>query len=115
MVVVLDNQENILQFLDTELSEIHITDEYQGYETLKLSHKLTNVKRDKQLFKQGNKIFVDNCLFVINSECTFDYIDKSIDVDAEEIIVELNNCKPFYIRDPNYASHVTQSLSANYS
>lgn len=106
MVVVLDNQENILQFLDTELSEIHLTDEYQGYETLKLSHKLTNVKRDKQLFKQGNKIFVDNCLFVINSECTFDYIDKSIDVDAEEIIVELNNCKPFYIRDPNYASHV---------
>ena len=98
MVVVLDNQENILQFLDTELSEIHITDEYQGYETLKASHKLTNVKRDKQLFKQGNKIFVDNCLFVINSECTFDYIDKSIDVDAEEIIVELNNCKPFYIR-----------------
>ena len=41
MVVVLDNQENILQFLDTELSEIrYITDEYHGYETLKLSHKM---------------------------------------------------------------------------
>lgn len=39
MVVVLDNQENISQFLDTELQKIHITDEYQGYETLKLSHK----------------------------------------------------------------------------
>lgn len=106
MVVVLDNQENILQFLNTDLLELDITDEYQAYKTVKLSYKITDVRKDKQLFKQGNKIFADNCLFIINSECSFDYIDKTIEVDAEEVIVELNNSKPFYIRDPNFSSYV---------
>lgn len=106
MVVVLDNQENILQFLDNELCEIELTNEYQAYKTLKLSYKLTDIKKDKQIFKQGNKIFVDNCLFIINSECNFNYITKEINIDAEEILVELNNSKPFYIRDKTYDSHI---------
>lgn len=107
MVVILDYNEDSLQFLDDDLLEMSITDTYDGYQVLELTYKLTDTQRDKQLFKQGNKIFTGNCLFLINSEVSFDYIDKTINIEAEEIIVELHNTEPVYYKDNKYSSHIT--------
>lgn len=106
MIVILDYDENVIEFLDDDLLELSITDTYQGYKTMELKYKLTDNARDKQLFKQGNKIFTENCLFIINSEVSFNYIEKTINVDAEEVIVELHNTEPFYYNDNKYSSHV---------
>lgn len=107
MIVLLDHEENILEFLDDDLADIEVTDVYKGYETLELQYVLSDIIIDKYLFKQGNKILVDNCLFVINSECEFDYVKNIIKIDAEEIISELNFTKPFYINDATFNSFVT--------
>lgn len=106
MVVVLNHDENILDFLNDDLLELVVTDTYEGYASLEFEYKLTDIRKDKELFCQGNKIFAENRLFIINSDVSFDYVDKIIKVSAEEVIVELNNSKPFYYKDSKYSNHV---------
>lgn len=98
-IVILDNQENILEFIDEV--EAEITDTYKGYKTINI----TCPFEDTELWRQGNRIFADNCLFLINAEVTFDYISKTVEVDAEEIITELNN-EVFYIHELESTSYV---------
>lgn len=98
-IVILDNQENILEFIDDV--EAEITDTYKGYKTINI----TCPFEDNELWRQGNRIFADNCLFVINAEVKFDYISKTVEVAAEEIITELNN-EVFYIRELESTSYV---------
>lgn len=106
MVVILDHAENILEFLDDDLLELAVTDAYDGYSSLEFAYKLTDVRKDKELFCQGNKIFAENRLFIINSDVSFDYVDKIIKATGEEAVIELANSKPFYYKDPKYADHV---------
>lgn len=105
MFVILDHQENILEFMDDEDASVEITDTYGGYKALEFECELTDVKRDESLFKQGNKILIDNILFVVNTEVDFDYVKNLIKLDAEELIFELNNCAPFYVGDPAYSRY----------
>ena len=117
MIVILDSDENILEFLDDESAVVEITDTYGGYNSLDFECSLTNVKRDKYLFKQGNKILLENILFVINTEVEIDFLDNTISVEAEEYLNELNNCEPFYIKDPLYSNYVagnTITISKNF-
>lgn len=99
-IVILDNQDNILEFIDEV--EAGITDTYKGYKTINISCPF----EDDDLWRQGNRIFADGCLYVINAKVTFDYISKTVEVDAEEVITELNN-EIFYIHELNYTSYVT--------
>lgn len=98
-IVILDNQENILEFIDEV--EAEITDTYKGYKTINITCPFD----DTGLWRQGNRIFADNCLYVINAGVTFDYISKKVEVDAEEIITELNN-EVFYIHELESTSYV---------
>ena len=107
MLVVLDHNENILEFLDEDLASITIDDVYKGYETVTLEYPLQDIIKDKYLFKQGNKIFTENCLFIINTECKIDYVNQNIQIDADEIISELNYTEPFYIHDRKYSRYVS--------
>lgn len=107
MVVILDHDENILEFMDDADASIEITDTYGGYKSLDFDCELTNVKQDQYLFKQGNKLFIENTLFVINTEVEVDYVDNLIHLEAEELVYELNNCEPFYIKDPIYRQYVS--------
>ena len=107
MIVILDHDENILEFMDDGDANIEITDTYGGYKSLDFDCELTNVKKDQYLFKQGNKLFLDNILFVINTEIEVDYVGNLIHLEAEELVYELNNCGPFYIHDPIYRQYVS--------
>lgn len=107
MIVILDHDEKILEWMDDEDAAVEITDTYGGYKTLDFECELTNVKHDQNLFRQGNKIFLENVLFVINTEVEVDYVDNLISLESEEIVCELNNCAPFYINDPLYRRHVS--------
>lgn len=107
MIVILDHDENILEFMDDADAEIEINDVYGGYKSLDFDCELTNVKRDEYLFKQGNKLLVDGVLFVVNTEVEVDYVDNLSHLEAEELISELNNCEPFYINDPHFRQYVS--------
>ena len=107
MIVILDSNENILEFLDDADASVEITDTYGGFKSLSFECELKNVKHDNNLFKQGHKIFLENVLFVINTEFEVDYVKNLIALDAEELVSELNTCEPFYINDPLYSRYVS--------
>ena len=107
MIVILDDNESILEFMDDSDASIEITDTYGGYKTLDFDCELTNVKKDQLLFKQGNKLLLENILFVINTEVEVDYAKNLISLEAEELVSELNYCAPFYIDDPLYSRYVS--------
>ena len=107
MIVILDSNENILEFMDDADASITITDVYGGYKSLDFECELKNVKKDQVLLRQGNKLLLENVLFVINTEVEIDYVKNLINLEAEELIYELNNCEPFYIGDERYRRYVT--------
>lgn len=107
MIVILDHDENILEFMDDADASVEITDTYGGYNSLDLDCELTDVKKDQYLFKQGNKLLINNILFVINTEVEVDYVDNLIHLEAEELVYELNNCEPFYINNPIFKQYVS--------
>ena len=102
MIVILDSNESIIEFLDDEDASVEITDTYGGFKSLSFECELKDVKHDTNLLKQGNKIFLENVLFVINTEFEVDYVKNLISLEAEELVSELNTCEPFYIGDPLY-------------
>ena len=73
-IVVLDKQENFLQFLDEDLCTLEETIEYGGLRTLSFEYKFQDVLEDRELFRIGNKIWIQgdtnltDCLYVINTE-----------------------------------------------
>ena len=106
MIVILDSNENILEFMDDADAGITIDDVYGGFKSLDFECELTNVKNDQRLFKQGNKLLIENILFVINTEVEIDYVKNLISLEAEELVSEMNNCEPFYISDEKYMRYV---------
>ena len=114
MIVILDSNESILEFMDDADASITITDTYGGYKSLDFDCELTDVKHDQLLFRQGNKLLIENILFVINTEVELDYVDNLISLEAEELVCEMNNCAPFYIDDPLYSRYVSgKTLTIN--
>lgn len=96
-VIVLNNQEEFLQFLDPELCTLVETHEKGGLRTLSLDYKFQDLHEDKQLFKIGNKVWVSgdanltDCLYVINTPVeTNVYAENSFSMELEEVMVELN-------------------------
>lgn len=101
-IVVLDNKEKFLQFLDPDLCHLEETIEYGGLRTLSFEYKFQDLIEDKRLFRVGNKIWVqgdtnvDDCLYVINTEVSQDiYDENSFSVEIEEVLVELNYAPVF--------------------
>ena len=96
-IVVLNNEENFLQFLDPELCTLVETHEKGGLRTLSLDYKFQDLHEDKQLFRIGNKIWVSgdtnltDCLYVINTPVEINvYAENSFSMELEEVMVELN-------------------------
>ena len=96
-IVVLDNSEEFLQFLDPELCSIEETIEKGGLRTIHLEYKFQDAVEDKKLFRIGNKIWIHgdsnltDCLYVINTSVKQDiYQENSFTCDCEEVLVELN-------------------------
>ena len=101
-IVVLDRKENFLQFLDPDLCDLKEENEYGGIRTLHLEYKFQDLLEDKELFKIGNKIWIQgdsnlaDCLYVINTEVKQDiYEENTFTLDLEEVLVELNYAPVF--------------------
>ena len=93
-IVVMDNEEKFLQFLDPELCTLVETHE-DGLRRLDLEYKFQDLHDDKQLFRIGNKVWVSNdtnladCLYVINTPVSVDvYQENSFHCELEEVLVE---------------------------
>ena len=96
-IVSLDQEENFLRFLDPELCTLEETITSGGLRTLNLDYKFQDLGVDKQLFKLGNKIWIQgdenlsDCLYVINTSVKEDiYQENSLLMELEEVLVELN-------------------------
>jgi len=96
-IVSIDKEENFLRFLDPDLCELEETIEKGGLRTLHLTYQFQDLAEDKELFRLGNKLWVqgdDNlsdCLYVINTSVKEDiYSENSLTMELEEVLVELN-------------------------
>ena len=96
-IVVLDPEEQFLQNLLPDACELEETIEQGGLRTLKLIYTFDDLLEDKELFRIGNKIWVQgdenlsDCLYVINTSVKEDiYQENSIEAELEEVLVELN-------------------------
>ena len=101
-IVVLNQKEEFLEFLDPDLCTLEETIEYGGLRTLSFEYKFRDLVKDKELFRIGNKIWIQgdtnlsDCLYVINTEVKQDiYKENSFTLELEEILVELNYAPVF--------------------
>ena len=109
-IVVLDERERFLQFLDEDLCTVTETIEYGGLRTIQFEYKFQDLVEDKELFRIGNKIWIQgdvnlrDCLYVINTEVKQDiYNENSFSFECEEILVELNYAPVFSQTEINTA------------
>jgi len=96
-IVMLNNDEEFLQFLDPELCSLTETHEKGGLRTCDFTYTFQDFHQDKQLFKIGNKVWVSgdtnltDCLYVINTPVKQDiYKENQFNCEVEEVLVELN-------------------------
>ena len=101
-VVILDNSEKFIDFLDPDLIELSETHSTYGLRCLELNYRIDSFEEAQELFKSGHKIWVqgDNsltdCLYVINSNIEKDlFLENQVNLTAEEVLVELNYAPPF--------------------
>ena len=101
-VVLLDSNENFLEFLDTDLIEITETHEKKSIRTCNISYKIQDLNHTKEIFKIGNKLWISgvkrmkDCLYVIDENINFNlFQDNVITFPVEEVLVELNNAPLF--------------------
>lgn len=109
-VVLLDNHENFIKFLNPELISLEETSEQGKLRTLNVSYWVEDFEEAKEQFKMGNKLWVsdDNnltdCLYVINTALERDYFkENNVSFEAEDVLVELNYVPLFCQTDLNSA------------
>jgi len=97
-IIALTPKEEYLQVIDPDLCEIKETIQANGLRTIDFTYKFQDYTEDKQLFKLGNKLWIQgdinltDCLYVVNTTVKQDiYKENSFTFDAEEVLVELNN------------------------
>ena len=119
-IVVLDNDEEFLQFLDPELCSIEETIERGGLRTIHLEYKFQDAIEDKKLFKLGNKLWVSrdsnlsDCLYVINTSVVQDvYEENTFACECEEVLVELNYAPVFSQNELTTQNGFTFSTNSN--
>lgn len=96
--IVLDSDENFIEFLDPNLLDIKYTNEEYGIKTVSITYYVKGIEDYKNLFKIGNKIYVPtdgyipNVLYIINTPVENDlFKENNVVFDAEEKLVELNH------------------------
>lgn len=103
-VLILNQQEEPLKYLDTEQLEIKQVSEIGELQRITITYPLdtANINLTKELFKIGNKAWVpeknglNGCLYVISNSIKYDYWDKNnVELELEEVLVELNYVELF--------------------
>ena len=119
-IVVMDKNEDFLQFLDPDLCTIEEEITYGGLRTLSLDYKFQDRVEDKELFKIGNKVWIQgdpnltDCLYVINTEVKQDiFKENNFKLELEEVLVELNYSIPFCQTEIGANSNIFNTKSTN--
>ena len=103
-IVILNQQEEPLKYLDAEQLEITQVSEIGELQRITITYPLDtiNINLIRELFKIGNKVWVPEknglnaCLYVISNSIKYDYWDKSsVKLELEEVLVELNYVELF--------------------
>lgn len=99
-IVILDKDENIIEWLDSDLCDIKETSAINKCRTIEITYPIDEYEIDVSLvhwYDQGNKIYIpatlgiSSCLYVINTDYDIDFWQKNtVTVTAEEILTELN-------------------------
>jgi len=121
-IIALDNQENFLDFIDPDLVDIVETNS-DGLKSISLSYIIDDLPKAKNLFKSGNKLWVgghdddnDDCLYVMNAPVKQElYSNNLFNLDAEEVLVELNYVGLFNQNDLTVNNGFTISTNGNES
>ena len=110
-VVVLNNDEDFIKFLDPDLFDITVDEEIGSLRTINVSYYIQELEASKELFRMGNKIWIqgyrgiNDGLFVINTPVTQDlFSENKFSFDAEDVLVELNYA-PFFTQTDLKASN----------
>lgn len=106
-ILVLNQDEDPLEYLDSEQCEIEEISEEKELRRLTLIYPLgDNINHTRELFRIGNKVWIpggnglEPCLYVISSANKFDFWeDNNIELELEEVLVELNYVELFQQRD----------------
>lgn len=116
----MDKNEDFLQFLDPDLCTIEEEITYGGLRTLSLDYKFQDRVEDKELFKIGNKVWIQgdpnltDCLYVINTEVKQDiFKENNFELELEEVLVELNYSIPFCQTEIGANSNIFNTKSTN--
>ena len=102
-ILVLNPEEEPLEYLDSEQCEIEEVSEEKELRRLTLIYPLgDNINHTREIFKIGNKVWVpggnglEPCLYIISSANKFDFWqDNNIELELEEVLVELNYVELF--------------------
>lgn len=113
-IIVMDNLENVIAWLDPDLCEITETSSKDKCRKIKLTYPIDIFEigeTERHWYDQGNKIYIPStlgitsCLYVINTSYTIDYWDKNIiSFEAEEVLTEMNY---------NYIALINNALNTN--
>lgn len=102
-ILVLDPNEEPLEYLDSEHCEIEEISEEKELRRLSFTYPLgDNINHTRGLFRIGNKVWIpggnglEPCLYIISNNNKFDFWeDNNIELELEEVLVELNYVAPF--------------------
>lgn len=105
-ILVLNPNEEPLEYLDSEQCEIEEVSEEKELRRLTLTYPLgDNINHTRELFRIGNKVWIpggnglEPCLYIISSANKFDFWeDNNIELELEEVLVELNYVELFQQR-----------------
>jgi hypothetical protein len=118
-VIVLDYNENFIEFLDPDLLDITEQNETKGIRNIDVTYYMEDMDDAKRLFRMGNKIWIsgdsniEDCLYVINTEVRRDYFqENNVVFTAEDVIVELNYAPLFSQTDLTTKNGFTLSTTA---
>ena len=118
-VIVLDYNENFIEFLDPDLLDITEQNETKGIRNIDVTYYMEDMDDAKRLFRMGNKIWIsgdsniEDCLYVINTEVRRDYFqENNVVFTAEDVIVELNYAPLFSQTDLTAKNGFTLSTTA---
>lgn len=96
-IILLDQDENLVKFLNPDFVEITETAEKGKLRSIKFSYTMQDISDARKLFRLGYKLWIsgddniEDCLYVISNEVKRDYFkDNSVSFEAEEVLVELN-------------------------
>lgn len=102
-LILFNDKEEVITWLHKEKADIEEKNTINGFKTANLLTGMGNFKkyRDRDLYKQGNLLFVngdsddERCLYRFSTVVDEDWVDEIVECDLEEVYSDLRSVPPF--------------------